>query len=74
MEETIVYSGDNCVFCGYMKSYLDSKGVNYTVKNVSQDADAKDELIALGHKSVPVLISGQLQIVGFNKDILDQHF
>lgn len=42
----------------------------FTVRNVDDDLDAYDELVALGYRTVPVTVAGALTIVGYRPDQL----
>jgi len=44
--------------------------VPFTVRNVDDDLDAYDELVALGYRTVPVTVAGALTIVGYRPDQL----
>ncbi len=72
MAEVIIYSSNTCPYCVSAKEYLDEKGVEYTEKNINEDASARKELMAKGHMGVPVIIVGDEEIVGFDKAKLDQ--
>ena len=51
----IIYSKNNCPFCERAKDYLDIKGIEYLEKNITQDATAREFLLAQGHTQVPQL-------------------
>ena len=72
--EVIMFTSDTCGYCHAAKDYLDSLGVKYTEKNVSQDVDARKELIEKKFMGVPVIIVGDETIQGFNKDRLSELF
>ena len=48
-----------------MKELLSRAGVPFTAKNVDEDDQAYDELIARGMRSVPVTIIGDRVLAGF---------
>ena len=54
-----------------MKVYLSQKGVAYTERNLSEDADALEELRELKVMSVPVTRIGEAVIVGFDQGKID---
>ena len=73
--DVVVYSVSNCPKCAAAKALLKRKGIKFTEKNVTIDADAKKELgekvSAEGRKEedvfMPVLdISGKL-VEGYDK-------
>lgn len=51
---------------------MDEKGVGYTEKNVQTDKEARKELMGMGHMGVPVLVVNGEEIVGFDKEKLDE--
>ncbi len=71
MSEVIVYTSNTCPYCTLAKNYLSEKGVSYTEKNVQTDKEARKELMAMGHMGVPVLVVNGEEIVGFDKEKLD---
>ncbi|MCS6859477.1 MAG: glutaredoxin family protein [Abditibacteriales bacterium] len=54
-----------------MKEYLSQKGVAFTDRNVTADAEAMDELMKLGYMSIPVTVVDGKTIVGFNRRAID---
>lgn len=72
MENVIMYTSNTWPYCTLAKSYLAEKGVAYTEKNVQTDKEARKELMAMGHMGVPVLVVNGQEIVGFDKDKLDE--
>lgn len=71
MENVVVYTSSTCPYCTLAKDYLEEKGVEYTEKNVQSDPAARKELMAMGHMGVPVVVIGEEQIVGFDKNKID---
>ena len=71
MSNVIVYTISTCPYCTLAKNYLSEKGIEYTEKNVQTDKEARKELMAMGHMGVPVLVVDGEEIVGFDKDKLD---
>ncbi|MBC8590225.1 glutaredoxin family protein [Wansuia hejianensis] len=71
MKNVLVYTSNTCPYCTLAKNYLDEKGVEYTEKNVQTDSGARQELMAMGHMGVPVLVIDGEEIVGFDKDKID---
>jgi glutaredoxin-like YruB-family protein len=68
----VVYTSNTCPYCTLAKNYLSEKGVEYTEKNVQTDKDARKELMSMGHMGVPVLLVDGQEIVGFDKEKLDE--
>ena len=71
MANVIVYTSSTCPYCTLAKNYLSEKGISFTEKNVQTDKDARKELMTMGHMGVPVLVVDGQEIVGFDKDKLD---
>lgn len=67
MANVTIYTSSSCPHCVTTKNYFSSKGINYIEKNVSQDSNAKRELMALGYRSVPIIVINGTKVVGFNK-------
>lgn len=67
MDKVIVYSSDTCPYCTAVKNFLDENKVEYEVKNVSHDTEARNELIEKGYRGVPVTVIGDEEVVGFDQ-------
>ena len=72
MKNVIIYSTNTWPHCVTAKEYLSGKGINYTEKNVQSDTEARKELLAMGYRGVPVIVVDGEEIVGFDKERLDQ--
>lgn len=70
-DQVTVFTSNTCPYCTLAKNYLDEKGVEYTEKNVQTDKEARKELMEMGHMGVPVLVVNGEEIVGFDKEKLD---
>ena len=47
---------------------LDKAGVDYTVIDISEDAEARDYVMALGYLQAPVVVAGDAHWSGFRPD------
>ncbi len=63
-----IYTSNSCMYCHMAKDYLDEIDVPYEEKNVSNDERARHELAEKGYMGVPVIIIGDEEIVGFDKE------
>ena len=54
------------------KDYLKEREVDFEEKNVQTDKEARNELMAMGYTGVPVICIDDEQIVGFDKNRLDE--
>lgn len=71
MEKVIVYTSSTCPYCVAAKEYLNENNVEFEEKNVTVDTEARNELISKGYRGVPVIIVGDEEVVGFDKDRLE---
>ncbi|WOQ17323.1 glutaredoxin-like protein NrdH [Raineyella sp. W15-4] len=63
-----VYSRPSCVQCAATYRALDKHGLDYEVVDLSTDAEALTEVLALGHRQAPVVVAGDEQWSGFRPD------
>ncbi len=73
MKKVNIYTSNTCGYCTMAKDYFKEQNVEYIEHNVSDNADARKELMKMGYMSVPViLIEGEEEaILGFDKDRID---
>ena len=72
MSKVTVYTSNTCPYCTMAKDYLKDREVAFEEKNVQTDKEARQELMAMGYTGVPVICVDDEQIVGFDKDRLDE--
>ncbi|QCB94724.1 glutaredoxin-like protein NrdH [Cellulomonas shaoxiangyii] len=63
-----VYSKPACVQCTATYRALDKLGHDYTVVDISEDADARDYVMSLGHLQAPVVVAGGEHWSGYRPD------
>ena len=63
-----VYSKPSCVQCSATYRALDKLGYDYTVVDISEDADARDYVMSLGHLQAPVVMVGGEHWSGYRPD------
>ncbi|MBT3363955.1 MAG: PDZ domain-containing protein [Chloroflexi bacterium] len=69
----VLYTSPTCGYCHQAKAYLAQKGVRYTERDISADAQAGVEIMKLtGQTGVPVIVVNGQPIIGFNRPALDQ--
>jgi glutaredoxin-like protein NrdH len=66
-----VYTKPSCVQCTATYRALDSKGIEYEVLDLSQDAGALEQVKALGYLQAPVVITDEDHWSGFRPDKID---
>jgi glutaredoxin len=54
-----------------VKVYLSRKGIPFIEKNISQDEAARNNLLAMGHRSTPVTTMKDQKVVGYSPPKLD---
>lgn len=59
-----VYSKPQCPFCDRAKQLLESRGVEYTTIDVSENLEAREYLVKQGLRSVPQIYRDDLLIPG----------
>ncbi len=63
-----VYSKPACVQCDATYRALDRKGVEYSVVDITQDAEALEMVRGLGYLLAPVVVAGDTHWSGFRPD------
>ncbi len=53
-----------------MKEFLSREGVAFVARNVDEDDQAYDELLARGFRQVPVTIIGDRAVTGYDPDAI----
>lgn len=67
-----VYTKPACVQCTATYRALDSKGIDYEVKDLSQDPAALELVKALGYLQAPVVVTDEDHWSGFQPDKIDE--
>ncbi|WP_182346724.1 glutaredoxin-like protein NrdH [Tomitella gaofuii] len=63
-----VYTKPACVQCNATYKALDKAGLAYDVVDISEDADARDYVMALGYLQAPVVVVGDSHWSGYRPD------
>ncbi len=68
-----VFSFQSCPYCVKTKRYLESRGVEYEVRDIELDEEAAKECLRIsGDLTVPVTtIDGKNYVLGFDKRKID---
>jgi glutaredoxin len=64
--EVVIFTATGCISCGRAKAFLEQRGVPFTERNVSVDACAMEELMALDARRLPVIRVGTEFVSGFD--------
>ncbi|WP_405106666.1 glutaredoxin family protein [Paenibacillus sp. FSL K6-1217] len=62
----IVYSTTGCSECNQVKQLLESKGIPFEVRDVMTSSVYQEEVEQLGFMGIPVTVSGDRAVKGFN--------
>jgi glutaredoxin len=66
--KAIVWSKDQCAFCEQAKALLDSKGIDYEVRNIMHDWTREQLLEAVPNaRTVPQIFLDEEYVGGFNE-------
>lgn len=67
-----VYSKPACVQCTATYRRLDSQGIEYSVVDITEDAEAYDYAKSLGYLGAPVVVAGDKHWAGFQPTKIDE--
>lgn len=66
--KAIVWSKDQCAFCEQAKGLLEMKGIEYEVRNISQDWTREQLLAAVPNaRTVPQIFLNEEYVGGFDQ-------
>ena len=63
-----VYSKPDCDQCNATYMQFDKAGIEYTVVDLTEDAEARDYMMSLGYRQAPVVVAGAEHWGGFRID------
>jgi glutaredoxin 3 len=64
--EVVIYTNTGCSACHQAKEFLNSHKVSFVEKSLATDPSARDELVAMGFRAVPVIRVGNETMLGFS--------
>lgn len=64
--DVVVYTNVGCSACHQAKEFLTQHKVGFVEKNIADDPAARDELVKLGFRAVPVIRVGNETMIGFS--------
>ena len=68
MHKVIIYTASGCSHCHDAKEFFNENGIEFEEHNISEDKDAKKELIKKGVMSVPYILIDDKEFIGFNME------
>lgn len=63
-----VYTKPACMQCKATYRALDKEGIEYSVIDITEDDQARDYVMALGHLQAPIVVAGNEHWSGFRPD------
>ncbi len=67
-----VYSSPTCVYCHMAMDYFKDKGIDYTEKDITTDAEAYTYVVdEVGQAVTPIITINDTVIVGFDRPKID---
>lgn len=73
MQKVKIYTTPTCVYCKMAKQWFKEKNISYEEKDVSADAEAREEMINKSQQmGVPVIEVGDNLVIGFDKEKLSE--
>ena len=73
MKKVVIYSQPGCPPCDWVKTYLNERGVPFTVRDVSSDSSARKELVGkYKSRSTPTVVVDEEVMIGFDPDRLQE--
>ena len=65
-----VYSKPACVQCTATTRALAARGLAYQLVDLTQDAVAMAQVLAMGYRQAPVVVAGEAHWTGFRPDMI----
>jgi glutaredoxin len=64
--DVTIYTNTGCSACHQAMDFMTRHGVNFVERSLAEDPAARDELLAMGFRAVPVIKVGDATMVGFS--------
>lgn len=72
MKKVEIYTSNSCGYCHMAKDYFKENNISYEEYNVSENPQARKELMKKGYMSVPVIVIEGEEVVGFDKHRIEK--
>ena len=70
--EIEVFTQPQCANCRQVERFLRQRGVEFTVRDVTDDPAALEQIVSRGYMSTPVTRVGDRWVAGFNRSELER--
>lgn len=64
--DVLIYTNTGCSACHAAKKFFAEHSISFVEKSLADDPSARDELIAMGFRAVPVIRAGNETMLGFS--------
>ena len=64
--DVVIYTNVGCSACRQAKDFFSQNNIAYVEKNIADDVSARDELVNMGFRAVPVIRVGDETMLGFS--------
>ena len=61
-----IYTNTGCSACHLAMDFMTKHGIEYVERSLADDPSARDELLAMGYRAVPVIKVGTETMLGFS--------
>lgn len=68
MNNIIIYTSPGCSYCHEAKEFFIENNLSFIEHNISEDKEARKELIKKGIMSVPYMLINNKEVKGFDLD------
>lgn len=70
MKNVDIYTTESCSYCHAAKDFFRQNNIIFTEYNITKDPQARRELMKRGYRSVPLIIIGDQEVSGFDREEL----
>ncbi|MDF2592297.1 MAG: glutaredoxin [Clostridia bacterium] len=70
MKKIEIYTTESCSYCHAAKDFFRQNNISFTEHDITKDTQARKELMRKGYRSVPLIIIGDKEISGFDREEL----
>lgn len=71
-KQVTIYSGTGCGGCTAAKNFFKKNNIEFTEFNIQTSEPAMQFLMKKGIQSIPFIIIGDIEIIGFNEEKIIQ--
>ena len=64
--QVTIFTNTGCSACHLAMDFMTRNGVSFTERSLANDPSARDELLAMGFRAVPVIKVGNETMLGFS--------